>query len=161
MYQSSKKNFVARTDLTTFENQVLSAVKIGQPAAFACLLSFFRQTKQYNVALLIYQMLQSLACVRPTAKQNQKTHQQAQALVERLETTVRKVLEALRMAAGVGVTWYFSPCRFFPHWKTSGGCRNILGWSIEGIEEHTLTKVNSPSPRIRPWKIANQIKQQD
>ena len=105
--------FVAGTDLTTFEKQVLSVAKIGQPAVFECLLSFFRQTKQYNVALLIYQMLQSLACLKPTAKQNQKTHQQAQALLERLETTVKKVGEALRTTAGVGVTWYFSRCRFF------------------------------------------------
>ena len=111
--KAQKYFFVARTDLTTFEKQVLSVGKIGQPAAFECLLSFFRQTKQYNVALPIYQMLQSLACLKPTAKQNQKTHQQAQALVERLETAVRKVVESLRTTAGVGVTCYFSRCRFF------------------------------------------------
>lgn len=137
--KAQKHFFVARTDLTTFEKQVLSVGKIGQPAAFECLLSFFRQTKQYNVALPIYQMLQSLACLKPTAKQNQKTHQQAQALVERLETTVRKVVESLRTTAGVGVTCYFSRLPFlFPYGKTSGGSRNILGGGGELKESNNI-----------------------
>ena len=79
-------------------------------------------------------MLQSLACIKPTAKQTQKTHQQAQALVERLETTIKKVVESLRTTVGVGVTWYFSHCRFFSHGKTSCGCRNIWGGGGGGGE---------------------------
>ena len=55
------------------------------------------------MALFIYQALQSMACIKPTADQGQRTVQQAQALMERLETSVRKVLEAMRTTVGVGM----------------------------------------------------------
>ena len=59
------------------------------------------------MALFIYQTLQSLACIKPSAAQGQRTVQQAQALMERLETNFRKVLEALRTTVGVGVQTQF------------------------------------------------------
>lgn len=61
------------------------------------------ETKQCAVALHIYQTLQSLACIKPSAGQSRRTQQQAQVLMERLETSVRKVLEALRTTLGVAV----------------------------------------------------------
>ena len=64
--------------------------------------SFVRQTKHYNVALFIYQALQCLSSIKPSAAQGQRTQQQAQALMEKLETTVRKVLECFRTTVGVG-----------------------------------------------------------
>jgi len=87
------------SDKCPYLPHVLHFVNLGT----GTVLVLVSETKQYNVALLIYQMLQSLACLKPTAKQNQKTHQQAQALLERLETTVKKVGEALRTTAGVAL----------------------------------------------------------
>ena len=54
------------------------------------------------MASFIYQALQSLSSIKPSAAQGQRTQQQAQALMERLETTVRKVLECFRTTVGVG-----------------------------------------------------------
>ena len=62
---------------------------------------FFWQTKQYNVALFIYQALQLIAGIKPST--GQRTVQQVQALMERLETAVKKVVESLRSTVGVGM----------------------------------------------------------
>ena len=55
------------------------------------------------MAQFIFQALQSLTCVNPSAKQGQQTVQQAQTIMERLETAVKKVLDSLRTTVGVGV----------------------------------------------------------
>lgn len=61
------------------------------------------ETKQSNVAVFIYQALQSLASIKPSAEQGQRTVLQAQALMERLETSVKRVLESMRTPVGVAV----------------------------------------------------------
>ncbi|KAJ7392405.1 hybrid polyketide synthetase [Desmophyllum pertusum] len=61
------------------------------------------ETKQCNVAQFIYQALQSLASIKPSNKQSQRTVQQAQAIMERLETTLKKVLDSMRTTVGVAV----------------------------------------------------------
>ncbi|XP_078359070.1 BLOC-3 complex member HPS1-like [Oculina patagonica] len=61
------------------------------------------ETKQCNVAQFIFQALQSLASIMPSVKQGQRTVQQAQAIMERLETAVKKVLDSMRTTVGVAV----------------------------------------------------------
>lgn len=61
------------------------------------------EAKQCNVAQFIFQALQSLACLKPTAEQGQRTVQQVQALMERLENAVKKVLDSMRTTVGVAV----------------------------------------------------------
>jgi len=56
------------------------------------------------VAQFIFQALQSLASIKPTAEQGQRTVQQVQALMERLENAVKKVLDSMRTTVGVGVS---------------------------------------------------------
>ena len=56
--------------------------------------------------MFIYQALQSLASIKPSAEQGQRTVLQAQALMERLETSVKRVLESMRTPVGVGVWSY-------------------------------------------------------
>lgn len=56
------------------------------------------------MAQFIFQALQSLASIKPTAEQGQRTVQQVQALMERLENAVKKVLDSMRTTVGVGVT---------------------------------------------------------
>ena len=56
------------------------------------------------MAQFIFQALQSLACIKPTAEQGQRTVQQVQALMEKLENAVRKVLDSMRTTVGVGVS---------------------------------------------------------
>ena len=58
------------------------------------------------MAQFIYQALQSLASIKPSNKQSQRTVQQAQAIMERLETTLKKVLDSMRTTVGVGVRSY-------------------------------------------------------
>lgn len=61
------------------------------------------ETKHCNVATFIYQALESLASVKPSAKQGQRTVPQAQAIMEKLETSVKRVLESMRTPVGVAV----------------------------------------------------------
>lgn len=58
------------------------------------------------MAQFIFQALQSLACIKPTAEQGHRTVQQVQALMERLENAVKKVLDSMRTTVGVGVRSY-------------------------------------------------------
>jgi len=84
-----------------------SAFDILQLSGFdtsACCYFIISQAKQCNVAQFIFQTLQSLACIKPTAEQGQRTVQQVQALMERLENAVRKVLDSMRTTVGVGVS---------------------------------------------------------
>ena len=53
------------------------------------------------MALFIYQALQLIAGIKPST--GQRTVQQVQALMERLETAVKKVVESLRSTVGVGM----------------------------------------------------------
>lgn len=87
------------SDKCPYLPHVLHFVRLGT----GTVLVLVSETKQLNVALFIYQALQSMACIKPTADQGQRTVQQAQALMERLETSVRKVLEAMRTTVGVAV----------------------------------------------------------
>ena len=56
------------------------------------------------MAQFIFQALQALACIKPTAEQGQRTVQQVQALMEKLENAVKKVLDSMRTTVGVGVS---------------------------------------------------------
>ena len=55
------------------------------------------------MAQFIFQALQSLSCIKPTVEQGQRTVQQVQALMEKLENAVKKVLDSMRTTVGVGV----------------------------------------------------------
>ena len=63
------------------------------------------------MAQYIFQALQSLACIKPTAEQGQRTVQQVQAFMERLENAVKKVLDSMRTTVGVGVSRLSAVCR--------------------------------------------------
>lgn len=59
------------------------------------------------MASFIYQALQSLASIKPSEDQGQRTAHQAQTLLEKLEASVRRVLEPIRTAVGVGMQVIF------------------------------------------------------
>jgi len=85
------------SDKCPYLPHVLHFVRLGT----GTVLVLVSETKQYNVALFIYQALQLIAGIKPST--GQRTVQQVQALMERLETAVKKVVESLRSTVGVAV----------------------------------------------------------
>lgn len=111
------------SDKCPYLPHVLHFVRLGT----GTVLVLVSETKQYNVALFIYQALQSLASIKPSAAKGQRTPQQTQAIMERLETTVGKVLDSFGTIVGVAVENQVRTLRHRWEMVKRGDLLNFLG----------------------------------
>ena len=73
-------------------------------------LLFLLKTKQSHVASFVHQVLKLLASINRPEEQSQRTTQQAQGLLERLEFSIRRIFEHMRNTVGVGVSSVINHC---------------------------------------------------